>query len=323
MELSALVTKVNALGCLFRGLTLAIGIVPASLVGTALAVNVNQHGLTGAWHNPAISGQGIQIEIYQDMIAPGIGYLYGEWATFAVGWENGQRWYSFGGTVQTGKTSSTLEILQTTGGNFNDPATPLTVPVGTMVLTFNDCNTAVMEYQDLRLDVLGDFYWGPFYGTIPLERLIPNISCSVDAAPPPDGDFSYSGNWFDPATPGQGLFVELNRIAEASFVVWYTYDAHGALQGVEGLRWYTAQGNFVSGAFTLPMTLYETTDGVIGGSPDPIFTPKTQVVGTATMSFVDCYTAQWTFKFTQGSNAGASGTINLSRVGPAPEGCAP
>jgi len=47
MELSALVTKVNALGGLFRGLTLAIGIVPASLVGTALAVNVNQHGLTG------------------------------------------------------------------------------------------------------------------------------------------------------------------------------------------------------------------------------------------------------------------------------------
>jgi len=71
------------------------------------------------------------------------------------------------------------------------------------------------------------------------------------------------------------------------------------------------------------MTLYETTDGVIGGSPDPIFAPKTQVVGTATMSFVDCYTAQWAFKFTQGSNAGASGTINLSRVGPAPEGCAP
>jgi hypothetical protein len=318
MELSAFATKVKAFGCLIRGLTLAIAIVPALLAGTALAVDLNQHGLTGSWYNPAASGQGIELEVYQDAIAPGIGYLQGSWATFSIGWESGQRWYTFGGTVRTGQASSTFEIFENTGGNFNAPPATQGVPIGTMVLTFYDCTTAVMEYQNLSLDG-----WGPFSDTSPLVRLTPNITCSVDGASRPDVDFSYSGNWFDPATPGQGLFVELNPIAEVSFVVWYTYAAEGTRWEGTGQRWYTGLGKFIPGAFTLPMTLYETSGGVIGGSDRPEFTPRTQVVGTATATFFDCHTAQLTFEFNAGSNAGVSGTINLSRVGPTPQDCGP
>ena len=73
MELNALATKVNALACMIRSLALAIAIVPASLAGTALATDLNQHGLTGTWYDPALSGQGIELEVYQDAIAPGIG----------------------------------------------------------------------------------------------------------------------------------------------------------------------------------------------------------------------------------------------------------
>jgi hypothetical protein len=135
-----------------------------------------------------------------------------------------------------------------------------------MVLTFYDCTTAVMEYQNLRLDALGPF--------------------------PDGGRFPARPRWAD-----------------------------GASQGVEGQRWHTGQGKFVPGAFTLPMTLYETTGGVIGGSPEPAFAIRTQGVGTATATFFDCHSAQLTFTFTEGSNAGASGTINLSRVGPTPQGC--
>src|SRR5512143_1134068 len=108
MELKAFATKIKALGCLIRSLTLAIAISPTSLAGTALAADLNRHGLTGSWYNPAASGQGIELEVYQDAIAPGIGYLQGSWATFAIGWENGQRWYTFGGTVRTGQASSTF-----------------------------------------------------------------------------------------------------------------------------------------------------------------------------------------------------------------------
>ena len=324
MELSPFVTNVNALACrIIRGLTLATAIVPASLAGNALAVDLNQHGLTGSWHTPAISGQGIQLQVYQDAIAPGIGYLHGSWATSSVGWESGQRWYTFGGTVRTGEASATFEIFQYLNGNFNAPAATQRVPIGNMVLTFHDCTTAVMEYQNLRLDAEGNFPgWGPFSGTIPLVRLMPNSTCSAGSASPRDVDFFYSGNWFDPATPGQGLFVELNRIAEVSFIVWYTYAADTASLGVYGQRWYTAQGKFVPSAFTLPMTLYETTGGVIGiVSTDPAHATRTQVVGTATATIFDCRTAQLTFRFTAGSNVGASSTINLSRVGPTPPGC--
>ena len=332
MELNAFATKVKALACLIRGLTLAIAILSATPAGTALAVDLNQHGLTGSWYNPAASGQGIEIEVYENAIAPGIGYLQGSWATFAVGWEtsvedNGQRWYTFGGPVRTGQASSVLDIFENVGGNFNAPPATQGVPIGTVVLTFYDCTTAVMKYQNLRLDAWGDFPgWGPFSGTIPLVRLTPNVTCSVDGASRPDVDFSYSGHWFDLATPGQGLFVELNPIAEMLFVVWYTYAADSASRIEEaerGQRWYTGLGKFVPSTFTLPMTLYETTGGVIGGSPDPAFTIRTQVVGTATARFFDCHTAQLMFKLDGGSNAGASGTIDLSRVGPPPQGCVP
>ena len=317
MQLNPFATKVKALAWLIRGLTLAIAIVLASLAGTARAFDLNQHGLTGSWYRPGASGQGIEIEVYQDAIAPGIGYLQGSWATFSIGWESGQRWYTVGGAVQTGQASATLEVFENTGGNFNAPPATRGVPIGTVVLTFSDCTTALMKYENLSLDG-----WGPFSGMIPLARLTPNVICSMDDASRPDINFSYSGHWFDPAIPGQGLFIELNPIAEVSFVVWYTYAADGASQGTYGERWYSALGKFVPGMFTLPMTLYESTGGVIGGgSSDPAFTVRTQAVGTAAANFFDCHTAQLTFKFDQGSNAGASGTINLSRVGPAPQGC--
>ena len=86
-------------------MTLASAIVPASLAGTALAVDLNQHGLTGSWYNPAASGQGIELEVYQDAIAPGIGYLQGSWATFAVGWESRQRWVQLSARVGAGQIS--------------------------------------------------------------------------------------------------------------------------------------------------------------------------------------------------------------------------
>jgi len=91
MEFRAFATKLIAPACLIRHLPLAIVVVSASLSGPTLAVDINQHGLTGSWYNPAAAGQGVEIEVYQDAIASGVGYLQGSWATFSVGWETGQR----------------------------------------------------------------------------------------------------------------------------------------------------------------------------------------------------------------------------------------
>jgi hypothetical protein len=320
MEFRAFATKLIAPACLIRHLTLGIVIVPALLSGSAVAVDINQHGLTGSWYDPAAVGQGVEIEVFQDAIAPGVGYLQGSWATFAVGWEIGQRWYTFGGTVRTGQSGATFTLFENVGGGrFNAPPATKSTPIGTVALSFLDCSTASIRYQD----VLWDRYWGPSSGTMPLVRLTPNVTCSEDGASRPSIEFSYSGHWFDPAIPGQGVFVELNPIADTFFVVWYTYSTDGSWTDAEEevQRWYTGLGKLIPGLSAFGLTLYETTGGVIGGSPDPAFTVKTQTVGTATATFFGCATAQLTFNFTAGSNAGASGTVDLSRVGPAPPGC--
>jgi pseudomonalisin len=320
MEFRAFATKLIAPACLIRHLMRPIVILSALLSVSALAVDINQHGLTGSWYDPSAAGQGVEIEVYQDAIAPGVGYLQGSWATFAVGWEIGQRWYTFGGAVQTGQSGGTFTLFENVGGGkFNAPPATKSTPIGTVVLSFLDCSTASMKYQD----VLWDRYWGPSSRTMPLVRVTPNVTCSDDGASRPNIDFSYSGHWFDPAIPGQGLFIELNPIAEVLFVVWYTYSTDGAWTDAqeEVQRWYTGLGKLVPGPRTFGVTLYETTGGVIGGSADPAFTVKTQTVGTATATFFGCATAQLNFNFTAGSNAGASGTVNLSRVGPAPPGC--
>ena len=320
MEFRAFAAKLIVPARLIRHLTLAIVLVPGVFSASAMAVDINQHGLTGSWYNPTAVGQGVEIEVYQDAVAPGVGYLQGSWATFSVGWETGQRWYTFGGTVRTGQPDATFTLFENVGGGrFNAPPATKSTPIGSVVLSFLDCSTASMKYQD----VLWDRYWGPSSRTMPLVRVTPNVTCSDDGTDRPNIDFSYSGHWFDPAIPGQGLFVELNPVAGMLFVVWYTYSTDGAWTDAEEevQRWYTGLGKLVSGMSPLGVTLYETTGGVIGGSSDPAFTVRTQMVGTAAATFFGCETAQFTFNFTAGSNAGASGKVNLSRVGPAPPGC--
>ena len=324
MKLCPLLRKVEALIRL-RDLTLMVAIVSASLAGTVHGFNMHQHGLTGTWYSPPARGQGIELEVYEDAFGPRMGLLFGSWATYPLGSETGQRWYTFEGIARSGQASATFVILQNTGGSFNAPPATQQVIIGTGRLAFVNCNTAVLEYEDLRLETENS---GPYYlsGTLELVRLTPNVTCSVDGASGSDVDFSFSGHWFNPETPGQGVFIELNPIAEASFLVWYTYRTDGEFYGAtgDGNRWYTAQGKFVPGVYTLPMTLYETTGGVFYASEDPVgsldpgFTPVTYAVGTATVTFFDCDAAQLTFEFTSGFNHGESGTINLSRVGPAP-----
>jgi hypothetical protein len=66
--------------------------------------------------------------------------------------------------------------------------------------------------------------------------------------------------------------------------------------------------------------VYETSGGVFD-TPTPI-TQASVAVGTATVTFTSCSSAQLTFSFTSGGNAGHAGMIALSRVGPVPAGCA-
>ena len=154
-----------------------------------------------------------------------------------------------------------------------------------------------------------------------MTRLTQNVTCSTTNPPPIDPDFALSGNWFGgEATSGQGFTVEVNPLSSVLFAAWYTYAPNGASTGVDGQRWYTAQGTFTPGMRSIPVTIYETTGGIFDTPTPPA--QKTVPVGTGTMAFQNCSAATFSYDFTGGSSVGLSGTINLIRVGPVPPGCA-
>jgi hypothetical protein len=276
---------------------------------------IDQQGLSGSWYEPASNGQGIELEIYPDLIANGIGLVDGAWFTFDVapaGGADHQRWYTFNGNGAAGQSGANVTIFQNIGGNFNAPPVTNAVAVGSGTLAFSDCGNGTFSYA---------FTDGSNRsGSLALTRIAPNVTCVVGAAPTPNADFGLSGNWYDAATSGQGFVFEVNPLAPVVFFAWYTYAPSGQAAGAAGQRWFTGQGTFSAGTHTAPLTLYETTGGVFD-TPTPA-TQATTAVGTATITFASCTSAQLVFNFTSGSSAGQRGVIALSRVGPVPAGCA-
>src|SRR5262249_10911638 len=116
----------------------------------------------------------------------------------------------------------------------------------------------------------------------------------------------------------QGILMELNPFTPFAFFAWYTYATNGQSLGEAGQRWYTGQASYMPGARTLPMTLYETTGGLFDSTAPPA---TTLAVGTGTGTFTSCAALRLDFAFSGGSSAGASGTINMTRVGPPPADC--
>jgi len=278
-------------------------------------VNADQQGVTGSWFQPTTDRQGVELEVFEDLVAPGVGVMQGSWFTFdaAAGGADHNRWYTFGGAVQAGTNTVALPLYENTGGNFN--ALPVTSPVqvGTVSFTFIDCATARMSYA------FTDMGRPDPVGTESLVRLTPNVLCTATGSLAGPSDFGLSGNWYDAATSGQGVVIEVNPLVPAVFMAWYTYAPGGNAQGAAGQRWYTALASYAPGARTIPLVLYETTGGV-RNSPTP--SPSSAQVGTATISFSSCSVARLTYSFSAGSNAGHAGTIDLARVGPVPKSCA-
>jgi len=280
----------------------------------AASVELNQHGLTGSWYEPATSGQGLEVEVFPNP-SSGTGSTFVSWFTYdtVIGGAERQRWYTAQGPVVTGQPTAALTIYQNTGGNFN--AQPVTngQAVGTATLSFDTCSSGQLSYS--FSDGTGRT------GSIPLTRLTQNVTCSTTTPHPTNADFALSGNWFDAATSGQGLTVEVNPNSSTLFAAWYTYAPAGASAGAAGQRWYTAQPTtFAPGMRSIPVTIYETTGGMFDAPTPP--GQKSVVVGSGTIAFQSCSAATFSYNFTGGSSSGRSGTIALSRVGPVPVGCA-
>ncbi len=205
--------------------------------------NLDQHGWTGTWYNPATSGQGFVIEIYPDLISVGNGLFGGSWFTFdsTAGGEDKKRWYTLVGPVSSTSATTTLDIISPTGGNFN--AAPIINSgngqtwVGHATLNFSDCATGSLSYS---------FTDGSNrVGNIPLKRLDSNVTCDPtngagNGTNP--GKFLLSGAWYTPSTSGQGLLFDINPLQNIAVAAWYTYAPNGqSVGGGASQRWYTLQ----------------------------------------------------------------------------------
>lgn len=111
-----------------------------------------------------------------------------------------------------------------------------------------------------------------------------------------------AGSWFNPATPGQGFFVDVLAESNQLFVGWFTYEGAGASSLV---RWLTAQGPYANGRADLVVTA--TTGGRFDAN-DPV---TNQPIGTLRIDFADCTRATATYAL-----GATQGTIPLTRIAP-------
>jgi len=109
---------------------------------TTQVVDINA-GVDGAWFDSDTPGQGFFIDAHVD--GEGVNFIFVSWFTYGDQTASGQRWL----TAQGGFEGSTAEIdvVETTGGSFDDPEPVSTTKVGTMSLDFTDCSNALLTYS--------------------------------------------------------------------------------------------------------------------------------------------------------------------------------
>jgi hypothetical protein len=114
-----------------------------SLTGSTMqAVNVN-HGMDGAWYDPATSGQGFFFDVHAG--DDDSEFIFVSWFTYGDDTASGQRWLTAQGNFEG--SGAELDIYETNGGSFDDPQAVQTTKVGTMSIDFSDCNHAVLSYS--------------------------------------------------------------------------------------------------------------------------------------------------------------------------------
>ncbi|MGJ8664472.1 MAG: DUF6923 family protein, partial [Marinicella sp.] len=116
-------------------------------------------GFNGSWINPATSGQGLMVDVF-----PVSDVFFAAWFTFDDGQESNkaavgsieQRWLTLSGAVGDDNTVE-LDIYNSSGGVFDDPAAVDTVVVGSMTVTFEDCTSGFVEYIFADSGLSGSF----------------------------------------------------------------------------------------------------------------------------------------------------------------------
>lgn len=153
---------------------------------------------SGNWYDPARSGEGWLIEVLDSRTA----LIYG--FTYPAGGGPGDQVWLIGTGAITGNGIAFDEVYSMRGGAFGDDfrsEQAQFVPWGRLQLTFEACGSGRLRYD-------GPPAFGN--GERPLMQLLPLGAQTCAAAGDDDtGPGGFSGSWYDPAQPGQGLMLDV------------------------------------------------------------------------------------------------------------------
>ena len=235
----------------------------------------------------------------------------------------------------TGDTA-TLQMFQISGGVFDNPQAVQAVPNGTLIVSFSDCQTGLVDY-DLPDDGLT--------GQIEIARAVPGtealcqslIAAKKNATPAPAGQATepvslpddqasastpivkpagggfeinqgISGSWFNPSTSGQGFLFDVDPVTNFIFMAWFTFESGAnAKVGAPEQRWLVAQGNYTGNLadlvlFAISGGLFDDPQGIVPAE-----------VGSVTLVFPDCENGIVEYDF---PDEGLTGQIEIVRAVP-------
>jgi hypothetical protein len=142
------------------------------IVSTKLKAGIQDinYGLAGGWFNTLTPGQGFLFDFLLDRQSMFVAaFTFDTISPQTGGNISGaeQRWFTAGGNYSGNRAE--LTIYQTRNGVFDDPAAVTTVEVGTMVIEFTSCTTAIVTY---------DLPGFSLSGTIPISKLLADEICT-------------------------------------------------------------------------------------------------------------------------------------------------
>lgn len=143
------------------GVDISVGMNARITVTPAVVPFSINRGISGAWYNPQIGGQGILFDI-----DPASNFLFGAWFTYdpdaPVGAGTTYLWLSLQGNYSGSQAQ--IPIYRTSGGLFNQASATTTSVVGNATVNFTSCTAGTVTYQ----------FTSPVRsGTIPIARAIP------------------------------------------------------------------------------------------------------------------------------------------------------
>jgi len=132
-------------------------------------------GLNDAWYNPLTDGQGFFVTVFPD-----IGKVFLSWFTYDTEFpamnatanlgDPGHRWLTAFGPYAGNQAVMNISI--TSGGLFDSDVEVQNVGDGTIILTFEDCNSGTVEYDIPSINR---------QGTVPIQRIANDNIALCDA----------------------------------------------------------------------------------------------------------------------------------------------